>query len=438
MTLNSQASTSASNPEVTAERQQVLRTLLRNPLLPAVGETAKDYVLVRRHSAWLKQWLTKFPAWGLHVDKEVARLHKTPSDFSDETRPAVDRTSGSSFSRRRYALFCLALGALQRSERQTTLGKIAESIMEFVAADPALQEAGLVFDISNHDQRRDLVHAVRLLLDIGLLRRIYGDEQEFLNRTGASDALYDINRSTLAVMLNVGRSPSAIEAAAQVMKRDSIQRQIRTVEDHAAKIINDPVPATEEARNRRIRARLVRTLLDDPIVYFSELSHEERAYLQRQRGYLLRQIREATGLIPEVRREGIAMVDDSGNLTDLNLPEEGTDGHVGLLLAEWLAGHARNEPGAAIPVSEIEHRVGELIRTHGSRWRKAVREPGAETRVTEETLLRLRGLRLVRMTKEGVVPLAATGRYAMGKRIEETPDERSECKPDRAQPSFEE
>ena len=75
-----------SNPEVVAERRRALRALMRNPLLPAAGETAKEYNLVRRHSVWLKYWLAKFPSWDLHIDKEVARLRKTPPDLADETR----------------------------------------------------------------------------------------------------------------------------------------------------------------------------------------------------------------------------------------------------------------------------------------------------------------------------------------------------------------
>ena len=62
-----------------------------------------------------------------------------------------------------------------------------------------------------------------------------------------------------------------------------------------------------EARNRRLRSRLTRRLLDDPIVYNDELSEAERAYLTSQRAFLLAQIEEATGLVPEVRREGIAL-----------------------------------------------------------------------------------------------------------------------------------
>jgi uncharacterized protein (TIGR02678 family) len=401
-----------SNPEVVAERRRGLRALMRNPLLPATGETAKEYNLVRRHSVWLKYWLAKFPAWELYIDKEVARLRKTPPDLADETRGAVDATSGTAFSRRRYALLCLALAALEKSERQTTLGKIAETIVEFVAADRELQTAGLVFDISSYDQRRDLVHAVRLLLDFGLLRRIHGDEQQFLNRTGVRDALYEINRPVLAVMLNVSRSPSALEATARAGTRGQPPRHLET-RTRGLALIDDPVPVTEDDRSRWIRSRLVRTLLEEPILYFRELNSEERAYLQRQRGYLLRHLREATGLMPEVRSEGIAMVDDSGDLTDLRLPEEGTDGHVGLLLATWLAKCARNSRDSAVPFSAIEQHIRDLIRIHGSKWRKAVSEAGAETRLAEAALQRLRGLRLIRITPDGVIPLPAVGRYAV-------------------------
>src|SRR5262245_17981885 len=183
------------NPEVEADQHRALRVLLRHPLLTADGETAQEYTLVRRHGEWLKQWLIKFPAWSLHIDKDVIRLRKIPADFLDETRPAVDRASGTAFSKRRYALLCLALAVLEQSDRQTTLGQIAWRMMEFIAAYRDFQAAGMVFDIGNYDQRRDLVHAVRLLMDIGLLHKLDGDERQFLNRNDSADVLYDINRS---------------------------------------------------------------------------------------------------------------------------------------------------------------------------------------------------------------------------------------------------
>src|ERR1044072_2119881 len=105
-------------PEILADRRRALRALLRRPLLPASGETAEEYILVRRHSEWLKEWLSTFPAWTLRIGKAVARLTKVPGDMADVTRPGIDRKSGSEFPRRRYALLCLALAALEESGKQ--------------------------------------------------------------------------------------------------------------------------------------------------------------------------------------------------------------------------------------------------------------------------------------------------------------------------------
>ena len=373
------------------ERQRAFRALLRSPLLPAAGDTAEEYNLVRRHSAWLNEWLRKFPAWTLDIHKEAARLRKVPPDLLDETRPAVDRASGTWFSRRRYAFLCLALAALERSDAQTTIEQIAQGVVEFATMDRALAEAGVEFDIGNYDHRRDLVHAVRLLVDRGVLNRVHGDEAEFLNRNRTScraETLYDINRPILALILNVSRSASTMEVMQQTMTESFTQR--------VSRLIDDPKAETEDARSRQIRTRLVRALLDDPILYFQDLNDEERIYLEQHRGYLLRQVCEATGLLAEVRREGIALVDDQGSLTDIQMAEDGTDRQLSSLLVRWFAECFRSCAGAVTPLPEIE---------------EYVRRAGAEPRLIEDELLRLRGLRLIRLAEGGAIPLAACGRY---------------------------
>jgi uncharacterized protein (TIGR02678 family) len=368
------------SPEIEADRRRALRTLLRHPLLTAGGEMAEDYVQVRRHSDYLKQWLAKFPSWSLHIDKKVIRLRKLPADLNDETRPATDRTSGTAFTKRRYALLCLALAALEQTDAQTTLGQITIAIMKFVATDRDLNAAGMILDIGNYDHRRDLVHAIRFLTDLGVLRRMDGDERQFLNRNDSSDVLYSLDRRVLASILNVSGSASAVANEANPV----------------AKLMEEPSPLSED-RTQRIRARLVRTLLDDPILYFQGLNGEERTYLEQHRGPLLRQIQEATGLLAEVRSEGIAMVDDAGDLTDLKLPDDGADVQLALSLGQWFAEFFRNGGGEVIPTSMIEEHV---------------REIGGDFQLTEEALQRLLALRLIRITDAGVVPLAACARYA--------------------------
>lgn len=363
--------TNATAELVESERRRALRALLRSPLLTSAGEGSEEYILVRRHSDWLKDWFLKFPAWNLRVDQHAARLRKTPFDSLDGTRPAIDRASGTAFTRRRYALLCLALAALELSDAQITLSRLVELIVELIAADSGLETAGPLLDVGNYDHRRDLVHAVRLLIDTGVLDRLDGDERYFLDRESASDVLYEIRLPVLAALLNVSRSPSAVESAADL---------------------------TEGAG---ARARLVRALLDDPILYFDDLNEDERRYFEENRAYLLRQVSEVSGMVAEVRREGIALVDDTGDLTDLLLPEESEDGHIALILVQWFAESARQYPGAAIPVSSVEEYV-----------RRTAPESGAEAWLTQDALSRLQGLRLIRSTDAGIVPLPACARYA--------------------------
>jgi uncharacterized protein (TIGR02678 family) len=244
-----------------------------------------------------------------------------------------------------------------------------------------------------------MVDVVRLLIDLGVLQRIHGDEQQYLNQSG--DVLYNINRPALAAMLNLQNSPSTISATG------TRQRIARLTQEFAS--------GSDEGRNRTIRSSLVRRLIDNPVLYFDELSADERAYLAGQRGFLLSQISQATGLIPEIRREGIAMLDLTGDLTDIGLPEEGTYGHAALLLAEYLAARAKDNPGQPVSLTELHRYTAGLIAEHRSHWRRDAREAGAEIDIVERTLDRLVALRLVRSDEGGVTPLPAIARYALGR-----------------------
>src|SRR5262245_28769501 len=136
-------------PDVRAERQRAMRALLQHPMLNAGGTFAEEFGLVRRHRQWLSEWLNRFPGWRLQVESEFARLRKTPGNVLDSTRPAVEPRDEIPFNRRRYALLCLALAALEHSDRQITLGRLAEDIGNLIIADISLQAAGLDLDLLN-------------------------------------------------------------------------------------------------------------------------------------------------------------------------------------------------------------------------------------------------------------------------------------------------
>lgn len=382
-----------------AERQTALRSLLGRPILSARGLSAHQFVLVRRHADWLRQWLTDNCGWRLQVDSEFARLQKTPPDVLDGTRGAIESKSGTLFGRRKYVLLCLALATLERGDRQTTLGSLAQEIIALISADGAFARAGIAFDLESREQRGDLVHVVRYLLDLRVLKHVDGDELEFLNKT--SDVLYNVNRQILALMLNLRRGPSAVDADLSLPARMQA-------------LIEEQRPDTDDARVRELRWRLTRRLLDDPVIYFDDLEASELEYLARQRGRLLRRVEEATGLIAEVRAEGIAMLDEWGDVTDLEMPKDGTEGHFTLLIAEFLAQLARQHRSVRVGIGRLHEHASALVRQHSMHWRKSALAPGAEVSLVADALGRLEGLRLIACDGDFVIPRPAIARYGIG------------------------
>jgi len=375
------------------EQRRAARALLRRPLLRAGGPGSEELRLVRRHAGALRTWFDANTGWRLSVDSEVARLVKRAPASTDATHPARDPKSSGPFGRRRYVLACLALAVLERADAQITLGRLADGVI-LAAADEDLARAGVSFRLEGREERADLVSVVRLLLSLGVLERVAGDEDAFVRDAG--DALYDVQRRSLALLLAAPRGPSTIA------ELDPAER--------LAQLAAEPVAQTEELRNRAIRHRITRRLLDDPVLYFDELDAAETAYLAGQRGAIIRRISELTGLVAEVRAEGIAMVDPDDDLTDVRMPETGTDGHVALLLAGELAGRAG---GDAVAVSELQRLVRGWAREHRSYWRKAARVAGAEVGLVAGALDRLEALHLVRRDATGVFALPALARYAV-------------------------
>ena len=178
-------------------------------------------------------------------------------------------------------------------------------------------------------------------------------------------------------------------------------------EHRLAELTAEPVAETDELRNQALRRRLTRRLLEDPVVYYDELGEDESAYLLSQRHAITRRIEEATGLVPEMRAEGIAMVDPDDELTDVRMPEQRTDGHVTLLVAEHLA---RREQAT---LDELHAFVRQAAAEHATYWRKGVTEPGAETELLATALEKLSALRLVQVNGSMACSRPAIARFAL-------------------------
>ena len=374
--------------EERAQRRAALRALLAKPLLVAHAD-GETLVLVRRHLPELREWLNRETGWRLVADSETARLFKTTPELSDASHPARGHHK-EPFGRRRYVTLCLALSALARADAQTTLGSLADDVLT-AAAEPELAASGFALTLDSRADRSDLVAVVRLLLGWGVLNRVAGDEDAYLS--AGADVLYDVRRPVLSVLLSGIRGPSVVTATA--------------FEGRLAELTAEPVAESDELRNQALRRRLTRRLLDNPVVYYDELDEGERAYLLSQRHAITRRIEEATGLISEMRAEGIAMVDPEDELTDVRMPEQRTDGHVTLLVAEYLSQREQ------ATLDELHAVVRRAAAAHKSYWRKGVTEPGAEAELLATALEKLTALRLITVDRPYVRSRPAIARFAL-------------------------
>ena len=373
------------------ERERALRALLMRPLMPA-GDPALD--LVRRHADHLRDWFGRETGWNLQVERQCARLYKRAAAIDDATRGIPD------FDRDRYVLLCLACAVLERAESQITLRALGERLLE-AAADPDLSVCGFVFTLGGARERRSLVGVCRLLLDLGVLMRVAGDEEGYVNQSG--DVLYDVHRRVLA------RLPAGTRGASLI----AMAHSDLGFNDRLAALLDEYVPDGPDGRRMALRHRLARRLLDDPVVYHDELTEEELEYLVSQRGPLAYRLAQATGLTAELRAEGLALVDGDGELTDQHLPAVGTEAHATLLVAEHLARTARIAPERIHSLHELAGYLRTAADRYGRFWRKDAREAGAEVALATEAVSRLVALRLVRRLEHGVQALPALHRYAI-------------------------
>ena len=101
------------------------------------------------------------------------------------------------------------------------------------------------------------------------------------------------------------------------------------------------------------------------------------------------------------------MVDPEDELTDVRMPEQRTDGHVTLLVAEYLA---RREQAT---LDELHGFVRQAAAEHATYWRKGVTAPGAETELLATALEKLSALRLVHVNGSVARSRPAIARFAL-------------------------
>jgi uncharacterized protein (TIGR02678 family) len=368
------------------EQRRAVRLLLAHPFVSDERPDPDAFALVRRHARELQRWLSEQLGYRLVVDTELARLHKRPAPGA-RLRP-LRTQSQTPWNSRRYALLCLVLAALERIEVQTVLSELAGQVALLAASEEGIRS----FDLESFGERQAFVDVVRWLVDQGVLSLADGEDTAFVE--GRGDALYDLHSRRLSQLLSAPVPAAEPEEVAELAG-------------------SDVYPDTEEGANRRVRHRLMRRLVEEPVLYLEELDEAERAYLTSQRHYLLGQVAARTGLAIEVRREGLAAVDPEGRLSDLAFPSTGTLSHAALLLAGYLTERSRaaDDPSVPVPEEDLAVCMEGLLARYGHLWSKRYREePG---RLLAGALDLLEQMGLVARQGGGIVALPAIARFGV-------------------------
>lgn len=360
-----------------ADRRRGIRTLLRTPLLLArVNREAFESVV--RERGWLTEWFREQAGWKLvvHPSGGFARLLKVPARM-DETRAALT-AQGRVFDERRYTLFCLVLMALDDGPAQTTLARLAELVEELSAEEDEIPR----FDSSLRAERQALVDALRLLLELGVIRLRDGDAERY-GDDRAGDALFDVEERLLGQLVSTPLPPGFTKEVGRVLE--------------------EAFPDTEEGARLRARTHAFRRLLEDPVVYFEDLPEEAFRWLDHSRGFVYDRLERDVGLATERRREGMAAVDPQGWLTDQKFPDGGsTVRHAALLLAAELAKLPEGEREAASS-GDLMALVLELQQTYGESWSKRFTEDvSGIASLCEEALGVLESFGLIARGPEGM------------------------------------
>ncbi|WP_405135687.1 TIGR02678 family protein [Nocardia sp. NBC_01388] len=398
------------NQLVIAEREEVsrgIRQLLASPLV--TEHSASDtFDLIRRRREPIAKWFDYYCGWTLTVEPRLgyARLVKVRR-AADPSRPARRLRSGKApFDRRRYVLLCVIAAELFATP-VTTIGLLADRVKAATAADAVVDS----FDTAVRHERMAFVDALRLLESFGVLDAIDGTADSYVD-SAAAKVLYRVDSTLLLRLLAapVGPSQLAVPHEEVPLRFDDLLDGISQERRYglASGRHADNAVISDVQRNLWLRHKIFRRLIDDPVLYFEDLSAEERAYLASPTGrQLLRRAAEQGGFLVEERAEGVLFVDVDAIATDSKFPDDVATAKVaGLLLLEQLT--------APTTVERLRRSAAELLERF-PRWARTYRGEDGVRELVDDALATLVGFGLVRRTSAGlVIPLPAAHRYRVG------------------------
>lgn len=420
--------TDVSMDEIAAARARAIRVLLARPLTDR--RSGADFTAIVAHAQWLQRWFDDKCGWVLVIDARhgFARLRKVPARPSTRRGALTNRSTPRPFTRRRYSLLAVVAAVLSDTARpQISLRDLAGRVQAVTTDTP-----GIADFTPRRDERIALADAVRRLVDLGILG-IVETRGDYANDADAN-ALYDIDDRRLGHLIAAPHPPSLASSVEHMLHESRYGPWTPTVGQDQQPVAVDPAFAddapgaiqaigkarvlaatgtpgtTDEQLRRRARHRIMRILLDDPVLYLSSLSPSERAYLQQAIGGIANWAAEA-GMVLERRAEGWALIDPDDIATDMRFPE-GNDlvKFAALLLLSALQPDHLPTGTVRCPRHSAERVIAERLRANPT-WARAYQTSDGPAALASAALDQLASLGLAAVDSAGFSLLPAAGRY---------------------------
>lgn len=364
-------------PEIALDLRAAARRLVVHPMVAAEQEP-EMFRLIRRHEAQLDRWFTQRFGYRLQVSADTARLFKS-STIADRRPLRTEAASARPFAQREYTMLALTLAAMAAGPEVISLRHLVQEIRS-AAADAAVTLSETPSD------RRALVTALRWLIGRGMVAEVHARVDSYAS-DGTADAVLRVRPDRVALL------------ALPVLARSETSEQL--------------LDRSEQRRASRPWMRSM--LLEEPVVYRSDLTNDEWSELRRRLGEERDIFDEMFGLSIEARAEGLAAIDPEGSLTDSRFPAGGTVGQAALLLIDRLVAADRNPVERSAAVAAVTE-LAEVHRVRSRHWGQIAENPEL---LTDDVLELLQDHRLVQVSGEWIELLPAAWRYAVEVRIEQ-------------------
>jgi uncharacterized protein (TIGR02678 family) len=242
-------------------------------------EQPEQYQLIRQYEPVLRPYLFEKCGWRLIQNPQFYKLEKIPAE--PETWMGI-----ADFQHPRdYALLCCIMAFLEEKsvDDQFLLSGLCESILALYPNDAAT--AALNWE--NYEHRRSLVRALRFTVELGAVRLVEGDSEQFAMRRD-SEVLYEV---TLLARYVLRSYPKDLQ---QYHNRQELQSAEHFDEDAAI------------GAGRRIR--VYRQLLLTPAYNAATARAEDFAYLRAMHKRLREELESHTGLQFELYKDCALLV----------------------------------------------------------------------------------------------------------------------------------